>query len=108
MSIERKDDSSVLISISAGISSIHLVLVSKPPILTLQKLILSLFKSALKDLGIARFIFKSSVSLSKGLRKNKLCFSIFFYFPFETISISCNQYFDPIEILNRLEQSDGN
>ena len=41
---ERKDDSSVLISISAGRSSKHLVRLSKPPILTLQILIFSVSK----------------------------------------------------------------
>ena len=66
---DRKDDSSVLISISAGISSKHLVRPSKPPIFTLQKLIFSLSKVTLKVLGMAKFIFKRSVFLSDGLRK---------------------------------------
>ena len=66
---ERKDDSSVLISISAGTSSKHLVRSSKPPILTLQRLIFSFFKFDLKDLGMARFIFKRSSVLSFGLKK---------------------------------------
>jgi len=66
---ERKEDSSVLISISAGISSKHFVLLSKPPILTLQKLIFSFFKVDLKVFGIARLIFKRSVLLSDGLKK---------------------------------------
>jgi len=69
MSIERKDDSSVLISISAGISSRHLVLSSKPPILTLQKLIFSFFKVDLKVFGIARLIFNRSEYLSDGLKR---------------------------------------
>ena len=47
----------MLISISAGISSKHFVLFSKPPILTLQKLIFSFFKVDLKVLGIAKLIF---------------------------------------------------
>ena len=42
--LNARDDSSVLISISAGISSKHLVRLSKPPIFTLQRLIFSLFK----------------------------------------------------------------
>ena len=58
MSIERKDDSLVLISISAGISSRHLVRSSKPPILTLQRLIFSLFSFALKGLWFVIFIFR--------------------------------------------------
>ena len=66
---ERKDVSSVLISISAGRSSKHLVRLSKPPILTLQRLIFSLSKVGLKFLGIAKFIFKRSVLLSDGLKK---------------------------------------
>ena len=45
---ELKDDSSVLISISAGRSSKHLVRLSKPPIFTLQRLIFSLFRVVLK------------------------------------------------------------
>jgi len=66
---ERKDDSSVVISISAGISSRHLVRLSKPPIFTLQRLIFSVFIFVLKVSGIARFIFKSSEFLSDGLKK---------------------------------------
>ena len=66
---ERKDDSSVLISISAGKSSKHLVRLSKPPIFTLQRLIFSLSRVTLKVLGIAKLIFKRSVFLSDGLRK---------------------------------------
>ena len=55
---------------SAGMSSKHShVLLSKPPILTLQKLSFSLFKVDLKVLGIARLIFNKSVVLSDGLRK---------------------------------------
>jgi len=50
-------------------SSKHFVLVSKPPILTLQKLIFSFFKVDLKVLGIARLIFMRSVLLSDGLKK---------------------------------------
>jgi len=50
-------------------SSKHLVLLSKPPIFTLQKLIFSLLRVDLKVLGIARFIFKRSVLLSDGLKK---------------------------------------
>ena len=69
MSSERKPDSSVLISKSAGISSKHFVLFSKPPILTLQKLIFSFFRVDLKVFGIARLIFKRSVFLSDGLKK---------------------------------------
>ena len=65
----RKDDSLVLISISAGISSRHLVLDSKPPMFTLQRLIFSSFRSTLKVLGIAKLIFKRSVFLSDGLKK---------------------------------------
>ena len=67
--MERKDDSSVFISISAGMSSRHLVLSSKPPIFTLQKMIFSFFRVDLKDFGMARLIFKSSVFLSDGLKK---------------------------------------
>jgi len=48
MFIERKDDSSVLISISAGISSRHFVLLSNPPILILQRLIFSFLRFTLK------------------------------------------------------------
>ena len=66
---DLKDDFSVIISISAGISSKHLVRLLKPPIFTLQRLIFSLFNAVLKDLGIARFIFKSSVLLSDGRKK---------------------------------------
>ena len=44
----------MLISISAGISSKHFVLLSKPPILTSQKLIFSFFKVDLNFLGIDR------------------------------------------------------
>ena len=67
--MDRKEDSSVLISISAGMSSKHFVLLSNPPILTLQKLIFSIFKVDLNDLGIAKFIFKRSLFLSNGLKK---------------------------------------
>ena len=66
---ERRDDSSVLISISAGISSKHLVRLSKPPILTLQRLIFSLYIFDLKLLGMTKFIFKRSDLLSDGLKK---------------------------------------
>ena len=69
MFIERKDDWSVLISISAVISCRHLVRLSKPPILTLHRLIFSAFSFVLNVLGIARFIFKRSFFLSDGLKK---------------------------------------
>ena len=69
MSIERKEDSFVLISKSAGIFCRHFVRFSKPPILTLQRLIFSGFNLLLKDFGMARFIFKRSVFLSDGLKK---------------------------------------
>ena len=69
MFIERNDDSSELISKSAGISSKHLVLLLKPPILTLQRFIFSLFRVDLKVFGMARFIFKRSAFLSMALRK---------------------------------------
>ena len=63
------DDSSVFISISAGISSKHFVRSSKPPTLTLQRFIFSFFRFALNDLGTARVIFKRSEFLSDGLKK---------------------------------------
>ena len=66
---DRKDDSSVLISISAGISSRHLVRELKPPILTLQSLIFSFFKVTLKVSGMDRFNFRRSAFLSIGLKK---------------------------------------
>jgi len=66
---DRNDDSSVFTSISAGIFSKHLVRFSKPPILTLQKLIFLSFKFTLKVLGIDRFIFKRSALLSDGRKK---------------------------------------
>ena len=74
MSIERKDDSLVLISISAGISSRHLVLSSKPPIFTLQNLIFSFSRVDLKVFGMARLIFNRSAFLSDGLKKKYIVF----------------------------------
>ena len=64
-----KEDSSLVISISAGTSSRHLVLSSKPPILTLQRLIFSSLRVTLKVLGMARSTFKRSVFLSFGRKK---------------------------------------
>ena len=63
----RDDDSSVLISISAGISSKHFVRDSKPPMFTLQRLIFSFLD--LKVLGIAKLIFRRSVFYQMASRK---------------------------------------
>ena len=82
MFIERKDDSSVLISISAGISCKHFVRSSKPPIFTLQRLIFSILRADLKDLGMAKLIFKRSVLLSDGLKKKYILFLNLLLFSF--------------------------
>ena len=66
---EREDDSSLLISMSAGIFSRHLVRESKPPILTLQILIFSFFRFAL-NFKILRFFLIPAVLVSTTLFNN--------------------------------------